>query len=550
MTNVETKGLFTIEELELAWERVCASVGSDVKDYFGINVFDSNARANLQQLFEELDNNKYQPTRPFKYFEPKKCGTQRTKSVLRIKDAIIYQGIANKIGEALYSKLSESRDSVFGSVLNENVKRGVELLEDDDPDFYFFEYYVSLYNRFIEGVTSTLESGEVQYKLETDITGFFDSIPHSIILLTLYKYKIDKQTLDLLGNCLNTWSGTRDKITLNVGIPQGPPASFLLANVLLDELDRDLSSQNLKYFRFMDDIRVYAETEDELLDVLVYIDRYLKGNSLSLNASKTNITTVDSNDGEDIMLDPSGVPFEENLLEEEHEIIVQDETQLKRRKLNSVTLPTNSALKLKYNILLVIEDDLLELYEMYNGLTKRSDLSHAEVRSFLTLSQRWRSLATSLKEHKSYAPNKKLVKVWFFGIKHIFWKANSMAWNLKVYEELEEFASEYEHVLKQFNRFEWVKYQLLNVFYKFYPNNSERHRKAIRDLHTESSPLVRLGYFSVLIEAIKDNSRLFESYSNLLKDEKDEYVKDSVLSAIHYKNLQVSINQLKEWFLK
>jgi hypothetical protein len=57
MNQIETKGLFSIEDIELAWERVCASVGSDVKDYFGINVFDSN----LRTTFDELESNSYRP---------------------------------------------------------------------------------------------------------------------------------------------------------------------------------------------------------------------------------------------------------------------------------------------------------------------------------------------------------------------------------------------------------------------------------------------------------------------------------------------------------
>lgn len=49
MNQIETKDLFLSEDIELAWERVCASVGSDVKDYFGINVFDSNILPSKQQ---------------------------------------------------------------------------------------------------------------------------------------------------------------------------------------------------------------------------------------------------------------------------------------------------------------------------------------------------------------------------------------------------------------------------------------------------------------------------------------------------------------------
>jgi hypothetical protein len=574
MNKIETKGLFSEEDIELAWERVCASVGSDVKDYFGINVFDSNIAVHLSATFDELDKNIYNPTKPFKYFEPKKCGTQRTKTVLNIKDAIVYQAIADKIGTRLYEKLDRNRNFVFGSVLNENVHKGVDILDEDEPDFYFFEYYVNLYNRFVVGIGDALASGEVQYKLETDITGFFDCIPHSVLLLKLLDYGIDKELLDLLSICLNSWSGTRDGITLNVGIPQGPSASFLLANILLDELDEIVLEHGLKYFRFMDDIRVYAPTREELLDILVVIDRNLKGKSLSLNASKTEIKIVEAESNEeDLMLDGSGISFDEELFDQcdlygqdaeaeqiaeidqiqieqiaEDELIVQDETQLKNTQNRNSFLLNNS--KISMMLLKNIESELLDLFDWHKDMDSSGVLSNGVVREFLTLSQRWRSLVSSLKECGEHSPDANLIKVWFFGIEHIYWKTNSMVWNLNLYDSLEEYSDEYELILTKLNRFEWVKYQLLNVFYKVYPNNLQRHINAIKELGNESSPLIRLGYYSVLIDSIKTDSSLFNSYSEALKNEEDDYVKEAILSSVHYKNTQVSIESLKDWFLK
>jgi hypothetical protein len=595
MNQIETKGLFSSEDIELAWERVCVSVGSDVKDYFGINVFDSNISLHLKTTFDELESNSYRPIRPFKYFEPKKCGTQRTKTVLGIKDAIVYQAIADKIGTELYQRLAKNKDFVFGSVLNEDVSKGVDILDEDEPDFYFFEYYVNLYNRFVEGISETLTSGEVQYKLETDITGFFDCIPHATLLLKLHAYGIEKGLLDLLSSCLNSWSGTRDNVTLNVGIPQGPPASFLLANILLDELDEIIIGLDLKYFRFMDDIRVYAPTREKLLDILVIIDRNLKGHSLSLNASKTEIKIVEAGDNEEeLMLDGSGISFDEELFEQsdfysqdseyefgvyghneeyqdhfygqnteaederkakifqleieqraEDELVVQDETQLKK-----INKPVFNSSKISLFLLKDTESKLLELFESNKDIDASEALSNETVRTFLTLSQRWRSLVLSLKDSSEFIPDLNLVKVWFWGVEKIYWKTNSMVWNLNLYESLEGYSEEYEQTLTKLSRFEWVIYQLLNVFYKVYPNDLQRHLEASEELNSESSPLIRLGFYSVLIESIKEDSNLFNIYSKALANESDNYVKEAILSSIHYKNTQVSIQTLKEWFLK
>jgi hypothetical protein len=196
------------------------------------------------------------------------------------------------------------------------------------------------------------------------------------------------------------------------------------------------------------------------------------------------------------------------------------------------------------------EYKLLELFECNKDIDVSEALPNDTVRTFLTLSQRWRSLVSSLKDSSEYTPDLNLVKVWFLGVEKIYWKTNSMVWNLNLYDCLQGYSEEYERILTKLSRFEWVKYQLLNVFYKVYPSNFQRHEIAIEELKNEHSPLIRLGYFSVLVVSIKEDSSLFNSYSDALKKESDEYVKEAILSSVHYKNTQVSIQSLKEWFLK
>src|SRR5690625_7757040 len=86
--------------------------------------------------------------------------------------------------------------------------------------------------------------------LVTDITGFFDSIPHSKLLITLHQFGMEPEVLDLLGECLNIYSGTKESITPGVGLPQGPAASFLFANIFLNELDYIISQNGYTYYRY------------------------------------------------------------------------------------------------------------------------------------------------------------------------------------------------------------------------------------------------------------------------------------------------------------
>lgn len=550
MSDLKTESLFSLQDLKLAWERVNASVGTDTKDFFGINIYSKDVYMHLNVLHEDLLNNRYQPKRPFKYFEPKESGTQRTKTVLMIDDAIVYQAIADKIAYELYEYLLGTRDHVYGSVLSENVARGVALLDEDDPDYYFFEYYVNFYNRFIEEINIVLDSSSIKCKLETDITGFFDCIPHSTLMLELFKHGIDKKLLDLLAASLNKWSGTRDMPTFGVGIPQGPAASFLLANIILDGLDKIIINKNLKYFRFMDDIRIYGEGKNDIRSALVLVDRYLKGMSLSLNTSKTAIQFSKSYDEEkDFILDSSGIPLEKKQDRSLGDIVVQDKTQLGQYDFNIQRLTEDKALSLYLRSLNSLEKELLDLYFIFNEYEVSEAIPKKVIRSFLTLSQKWRVIVKAIKSIQNYSPNQELVKVWICGIKLLFWKANSMVWNLKCYDNLASYYPDLELVISEHDHFEWVKYQVLNIYGKVIISNVNRQKIIISQLKNEKSPLVRLGYYSILVEAIQTDSNLFGSLSEILKEEKEEYVKQSVLNLIHQEHLNIPIDNLKDWFL-
>ena len=83
--------------LRLAWERMIRSNGKDIKDFFGIEIYATNLDKNLIQLSEAIINGEFKPQRPFKYYEPKASKTHRTKSILSIEDALVYQAIAGEV---------------------------------------------------------------------------------------------------------------------------------------------------------------------------------------------------------------------------------------------------------------------------------------------------------------------------------------------------------------------------------------------------------------------------------------------------------------------
>ena len=284
---------FNPEAIKLAYHRVQCWTEKSIKDQGGIRAFKAELENNCKNLSDKIIGGIYKPQRGFKFYVPKSSKTLRTKTTLYIEDAIVYQAIANVLSENNYDKLDQYSQFVFGSVLNEDVKKGDALLKEENPNFFFFKFWQGLYKKYSDSIIQAIEVDKVKFKFETDITGFFDSIPHYNLLSILSaQFGVEDEILDLLGNCLNIWSGTKDGPTPGVGIPQGPPPSFLLANFLLHQLDQKIIEHGYRYYRYMDDISIYSYEESELLDALLIIDKYTKTNALSINSKKTSIQEI------------------------------------------------------------------------------------------------------------------------------------------------------------------------------------------------------------------------------------------------------------------
>lgn len=547
------KKYFSPESLRLAWERMIRSNGRDVKDYFGIEIYSANLDKNLARLSNAIIKGEFKPQRPFKYYEPKASKTHRTKSVLSIEDALVYQAIANTVATNNYKRIAENNSFVFGSVLHAEVEKGTDLLKEPEADFYFFEYYIPLYKKFIDSVNTEIENTQIRYKLETDITGFFDCIPHSKLLFTLNKFDVEPEILDLLATCLNIYSGTKDSITPGVGIPQGPAASFFFANVFLNDLDYLISQNGYTYYRYMDDIRIYEETEEKLTEALVLIDNYLKGNALALNIKKTSIEEI----GED--REKEKVPLLAG-----YETKVEEEAQEKMVYLNEqnpengqTTMYIIQSIKGKKLIdyckkeIQEVEDYLLDKFKDLGkeDFKVKTLVNDEELKKEIThIAYRWRNANSILKTEGEPVLNEALIPIWLFCTEHFFWRANHFCWNLNQYGANNFIAEKLNALIPKFKNFEWVRYQILSNMANVQNFNSSELRKIFRKAKEEPSALVRIGYYMILLKHLNSDHQLFASLRQAIKDDKEAYIKNRLSNFISRQTDIAKNDQIKYWF--
>ncbi len=552
------KKYFSPNNMRLSWERMIRSNGTDIKDSFGIEVYSSNLDNNLVRLSEAIINGEFKPQRPFKYYEPKASKTHRTKSVLSIEDALVYQAIANTIATENYKRLEENNRFVFGSVLHPEVEKGLNLLNVPDADFYFFEYYIPLYNKFINSVNTEINDTNIRFKLETDITGFFDCIPHSKLMIILHKFGVEPEILDLLNDCFNIYSGTKESVTPGVGIPQGPAASFFFANVFLTDLDYEISQRGYTYYRYMDDIRIYEETEDELTEALVLIDNFLKGRALSLNTKKTSIEEFgEDRESEKLhFLAGSGAEISDYnsnpstfVKQKLHSEQSSDSDENERYLIK--TIEGKELINYCKKEIVEIEEYLFDKFKDISSpnFSKRTLANDEQLKKeIIQIAFRWRRSNSILKNIDQPILNKDLIEIWIFCLEHFFWKANHFCWNLNQYGPNNLIALKLNEIIPKFKSFEWVRYQILSNLASVQSFNSTELREIFRKTKEEPSGLVRLGYYMILLKHLRTEHQLFASLRQAIKDDKEPYIKNRLSTYLSRITIYENVDQIKFWF--
>jgi RNA-directed DNA polymerase len=129
--------------------------------------------------------------------------------------------------------------------------------------------------------------------VDVDLEKFFDRVNHDILMDRLAKRIADKRVLRLIRRYLQAGILAHGVHSERFeGTPQGGPLSPLLANVLLDEVDRELERRGHKFVRYADDSNVYVRSRQAGKRVLQALRGCYAKLALKVNESKTAVTSV------------------------------------------------------------------------------------------------------------------------------------------------------------------------------------------------------------------------------------------------------------------
>jgi RNA-directed DNA polymerase len=129
--------------------------------------------------------------------------------------------------------------------------------------------------------------------VDVDLEKFFDRVNHDILMDRMAKRIGDKRVLRLIRRYLEAGVMAGGLVGQRIeGTPQGGPLSPLLANVLLDEVDRKLERRGHRFVRYADDCNVYVRSQRAGERVLQGLRRCYAGLALKVNESKTAVGEV------------------------------------------------------------------------------------------------------------------------------------------------------------------------------------------------------------------------------------------------------------------
>ena len=102
------------------------------------------------------------------------------------------------------------------------------------------------------------------YIVDIDLKTFFDEVDHCLLMNLIYQKVKCPTTLRLIRKWLRVPILIKGKLVKRrKGVPQGSPISPLLSNILLHELDKELTRKGLKFVRYADDFSIYTKSKTQ-----------------------------------------------------------------------------------------------------------------------------------------------------------------------------------------------------------------------------------------------------------------------------------------------
>jgi RNA-directed DNA polymerase len=249
--------------MQRAWKRVKANKGAAGVDGLDIARTGQHLKHAWPAIREQLLAGTYRPMPVRRVGIPKADGSERELGIPTVTDRLIQQALLQVLQPLI------------------------------DPTFSEHSHGFRPGRRARDAVLAAQQYVQEGYRtvVDVDLSKFFDRVNHDILIDRLRKRVNDAGVIRLVRAYLN--AGIMDggvMVERGQGTPQGGPLSPLLANVLLDEVDRMLERQGHRFARYADDCNVYVRSQKAGERVMALLKRRYDKLHLKINESKSAVT--------------------------------------------------------------------------------------------------------------------------------------------------------------------------------------------------------------------------------------------------------------------
>ena len=253
------------ENMAAAWQRVKANKGGAGVD--GRTVQDTAVHLTTAwpDIRADLLDGTYRPAPVRRVGIPKPGGGERELGIPTVVDRLIQQALLQVLQPII------------------------------DPGFSEHSYGFRPGRSAHGAVRQAMSHVQAGYRVvvDVDLEKFFDRVNHDILMDRLAKRIADKRVLRLIRRYLQAGILAHGVQSERFeGTPQGGPLSPLLANVLLDEVDRELERRGHRFVRYADDCNVYVKSLRAGQRVLKALRRCYAKLRLVVNEAKTAVAVV------------------------------------------------------------------------------------------------------------------------------------------------------------------------------------------------------------------------------------------------------------------
>lgn len=251
------------DNLNSAYKRVKANKGSHGIDGMTVDELQQHLKEHGQKLRQSLLEGRYNP-QPVRRFEiPKPDGGKRLLGIPTVVDRVIQQAIAQILTPIYENKFLENS---YGFRPLRSAKQAVEKCKQ----------YIN--------------AGHT-WAVDIDLAKYFDTINHDKLIRLISNDVKDGRVISLIRKYLQSGVMINGVVVeTEEGAPQGGPLSPLLSNIMLHELDIELTKRKLCFCRYADDCNIYVKSKKAANRIMESITKFIEEKlKLKVNKDKSTV---------------------------------------------------------------------------------------------------------------------------------------------------------------------------------------------------------------------------------------------------------------------